>query len=168
MSAFLGLQCHLCKTRFPAEAVYVCDRCLGPLEPVYDYGAIRLTREDIERRPKNLWRYRELLPIEGQPLTGFNSGFTPLVRAGRMVATHHDCVYEQFPQLFRDAAAVIRAKRKLYMRADRIVCISQDARRGLLQYYPVEAARTCVVHHGFTGLPRSAQAAEELDRKSVV
>jgi threonine synthase len=84
VSALIGLQCHLCKTAFPAEAVYVCDRCLGPLEPVYDYGAIRLTREDIERRPKNLWRYRELLPIEGEPRTGFNSGFTPLVRCQRL------------------------------------------------------------------------------------
>jgi threonine synthase len=84
MSALVGLQCHLCHTRFPAEAIYVCDRCLGPLEPVYDYGAIRLTREDIAQRPKNLWRYRELLPIEGEPRTGFHSGFTPLVRCTRL------------------------------------------------------------------------------------
>ena len=80
----IGLQCHLCKTRFPAEALYVCDRCLGPLEPVYDYSAIRLTRETIEQRPKNLWRYRELLPIADRPRTGFNSGFTPLVRCEQL------------------------------------------------------------------------------------
>jgi threonine synthase len=84
MSAFVGLQCHLCKTLFPAEALYVCDRCLGPLEPVYDYTAVRVTREAIEARPKNLWRYRELLPIQGEPRTGFNSGFTPLVRCTRL------------------------------------------------------------------------------------
>ena len=84
MSALLGLQCHLCKTQFPAEAVYVCDRCLGPLEPIYDYTAIHLTRGQIEKRPKNLWRYRELLPITGEPRTGFNSGFTPLVRCTRL------------------------------------------------------------------------------------
>ena len=84
MSAFIGLQCHVCKTAFPAEAIYVCDRCLGPLEPVYDYASIHLTREEIERRPKNLWRYRELLPITGEPRTGFHSGFTPLVRCTRL------------------------------------------------------------------------------------
>jgi threonine synthase len=80
----IGLQCHLCKATFPAEATYVCDRCLGPLEPIYDYRAIALTRDQIERRPKNLWRYRELLPITGEPRTGFNSGFTPLVRCDRL------------------------------------------------------------------------------------
>jgi threonine synthase len=84
VSALIGLQCHVCKTAFPAEATYVCDRCLGPLEPVYDYPAIRLTRDEIERRPKNLWRYRELLPITGEPLTGFHSGYTPLVRCTRL------------------------------------------------------------------------------------
>jgi len=80
----VGLQCHLCKTPFPADASYVCEKCLGPLEPVYDYDAITLTRSAIERRPKNLWRYRELLPIVGEPRTGFNSGFTPLVRCDRL------------------------------------------------------------------------------------
>ena len=83
-SALIGLQCHLCKNIVPAEAVYVCDKCLGPLEPLYDFSAIKLTREIIERRPKNLWRYRELLPIAGEPLTGFNSGYTPLVRCDRL------------------------------------------------------------------------------------
>jgi threonine synthase len=85
-SALTGLQCHLCKAIFPAEATYVCEKCLGPLEPVYDYQSITVTREEIEKRPKNLWRYRELLPITGEPLTGFHSGFTPLVRCDRLAS----------------------------------------------------------------------------------
>ena len=49
---------------------------------------------EIEARPKNLWRYRELLPITGEPRTGFNSGFTPLVRcrsAGRAPRRRASC-----------------------------------------------------------------------------
>ena len=84
MNTLIGLQCHVCKTPCPAEAVYVCEKCLGPLEPVYDYEAIALTREEIARRPKNLWRYRELLPVTGEPRTGLNSGYTPLVRCARL------------------------------------------------------------------------------------
>ena len=81
-----SLRCHLCQTGFPASALWVCDRCLGPLEVTYDYKAIAQTvsRALIEGRAKNLWRYRELLPIEGQPRTGLHSGFTPLVRADRL------------------------------------------------------------------------------------
>ncbi|MBM3772591.1 MAG: threonine synthase [Acidimicrobiia bacterium] len=84
MSPLLGLQCHLCKSVFPPEAVYACGKCLGPLEPIYDYARVTLTRDTIERRPKNIWRYRELLPITGEPRTGFHTGFTPLVRATRL------------------------------------------------------------------------------------
>ena len=88
MSYFTGLECSMCGVAFPAEALYVCDQCLGPLEATYDEDGIRrhVTREVIESRPKNLWRYREFLPIEGEPRTGFHSGYTPLVRANRLAA----------------------------------------------------------------------------------
>jgi threonine synthase len=82
------LRCHLCQAEYPAGALWVCGKCLGPLEVAFDYAALRgtLTREMIEKRPKNMWRYRELLPIAGEPRTGLHSGFTPLVRADRLAA----------------------------------------------------------------------------------
>ena len=86
MTYFTGLQCFLCGTAFPAKALFVCDQCLGPLEPAYDYEAVRvdMSRAVVASRPQNLWRYRELLPIAGEPRTGLHSGFTPLVRADRL------------------------------------------------------------------------------------
>jgi threonine synthase len=80
------LRCHLCHATFPAEALWVCNKCLGPLEVVYDYDLIARTfsRALVESRPKNLWRYRELLPIAGEPRTGLHSGCTPLVRADHL------------------------------------------------------------------------------------
>jgi threonine synthase len=81
-----SLRCHLCQTVFPAGPLWVCDRCLGPLEVAWDYEAVGrlLSRDLIESRPHNIWRYRELLPITGEPRTGLHSGFTPLVRAERL------------------------------------------------------------------------------------
>ncbi|MGE3403681.1 MAG: threonine synthase [Vicinamibacterales bacterium] len=85
MKFVAGLTCHLCGAKYPAQALWVCTECLGPLEVSFDYDAIRpaISRELIESRPRNLWRYRELLPVE-EPRTGFNSGFTPLVKATRL------------------------------------------------------------------------------------
>ena len=85
MKFVAGLTCHLCGATYPPEALWVCTDCLGPLEVSYDYEAIRgvMTRALIESRPPSLWRYLELLPVE-EPKTGFNSGFTPLVRATRL------------------------------------------------------------------------------------
>jgi threonine synthase len=84
MKFVAGLTCHLCGASYEAEANWVCS-CLGPLEVTYRYDAIRevISRDLIESRPPSLWRYLELLPVE-QPRTGFNSGFTPLVRASRL------------------------------------------------------------------------------------
>ena len=80
-----GLTCHLCGAKYPPKASWVCSECLGPLEVSYDYEAVRkvMSRELIESRPRSLWRYLELLPVS-EPLTGFYSGFTPLVRASRL------------------------------------------------------------------------------------
>jgi threonine synthase len=84
MSFVTGLQCHVCGQAYPAEARWACS-CLGPLEVTYDYAAIRkaISRKLVESRPPSLWRYLELLPVT-EPRTGFNSGFTPLVRASRL------------------------------------------------------------------------------------
>lgn len=81
-----GLKCRECGREYPVEPIYVCEFCFGPLEVIYDYKGIKkvLTKKNIERRPKNLWRYKELLPIDGEPQVGLNSGFTPLLRADNL------------------------------------------------------------------------------------
>lgn len=85
-SFFSGLKCRECGKKFAAEVLYVCDECFGPLEVDYDYEAIGrvLTRAEISRRGPNMWRYRELLPIDGEVTVGGHVGFTPLVRADRL------------------------------------------------------------------------------------
>jgi threonine synthase len=88
MSFVKGLRCRECGAESPVAPLHVCDVCFGPFEVAYDYAAMRgvVTREAIERRPRNLWRYRELLPIDGEPTIGLHSGMTPLVRAERLAA----------------------------------------------------------------------------------
>ncbi len=87
-STVLGLACRECGKSYPKEALYVCEFCFGPLEVAYDYAEVarRLTRESIAKRGKNLWRYAELLPIDGPPQVAFDVGFTPLIRARRLGA----------------------------------------------------------------------------------
>ncbi len=86
MSYFTALKCKECGTPYPPERGYMCQECLGPLEVDYDYDRIRseVAREDVVKRPLNLWRYRELLPVAGEPIAGLYSGWTPLIRARRL------------------------------------------------------------------------------------
>lgn len=85
-SLMTGLKCKECGAEYRADRSFICLNCFGPLEVVYDYRKIgrRLSPQAISSRPRNLWRYRELLPLTGDPISGFHSGFTPLVRADRL------------------------------------------------------------------------------------
>ena len=81
-----GLKCRLCGKSYPSEALNFCTDDFGPLEVDYDYDAIAkvFTKEKLSFRPFNMWRYRELLPLDGEPTVGTQVGGTPLVKANRL------------------------------------------------------------------------------------
>ncbi|MBI5802884.1 MAG: threonine synthase [Verrucomicrobia bacterium] len=81
-----ALKCRECGKEYPLSATHVCEFDFGPLEVAYDYDRIKqsLTRAAIESRPRTMWRYRELLPIAGEPTVGCQVGYTPLVKADRL------------------------------------------------------------------------------------
>ena len=81
-----GLKCRLCGKVYPKQALNFCTEDFGPLEVTYDYEAVARTfsRKAIESRPRNMWRYRELLPVDGPPTVGLHVGCTPLIRADRL------------------------------------------------------------------------------------
>ena len=83
MKYTIGLKCKECKREYSISPIHVCEFCFGPLEVIYDYEKIKksLTREKIEGRPKSMWRYRELLPLNNNPTVGTDVGFTPLIRS---------------------------------------------------------------------------------------
>ncbi len=82
----LGLACRVCATEHPLEANGTCTRCFGPLDPVYDWEALRatVTPERIARGPLSLWRYADLLPVSAPSAPRLSPGFTPLVPAPRL------------------------------------------------------------------------------------
>jgi threonine synthase len=78
------LACRLCGAPADPSPVAVCEHCLGPLEPTYDPARRLPTREEIEARPRSIWRYREWLPLQDAPVVSEDTGFTPLVDAPRL------------------------------------------------------------------------------------
>ena len=61
-----SLRCKECKTSYPLDARYVCERCFGPLEVAYatreatDPAALR---RRIQAGPHSIWRYADFLPV---------------------------------------------------------------------------------------------------------
>jgi threonine synthase len=81
-----ALRCRNCETDQALEAVGVCPRCWGPLDPVYDRGQLArlLTRERIAAGPPSIWRYADLLPVAPPEEQRLAPGLTPLVSADRL------------------------------------------------------------------------------------
>jgi threonine synthase len=77
----LALACKLCGTPHPASPSATCEDCLGPLDPVYDPARALPDAATIAGRPPSLWRYREWLPFDGEPVVSLDSGFTPLLES---------------------------------------------------------------------------------------
>ena len=82
----LSQACKLCGTPHPASATATCEECLGPLEPVYDAARPLPIAATIAARAPSLWRYREWLPFEGDPVVSLDSGFTPLLESPALAA----------------------------------------------------------------------------------
>lgn len=82
----LGLKCRQCGKLYPKAANFFCPDDSAPLEVAYDYAKIapHVSRAKFASRPKNMWRYKELLPLDGEPTVGPQVGGTPLVRADRL------------------------------------------------------------------------------------
>lgn len=128
-----GLRCRECGIEYPKQPVAGCDECFGPLEVDYDFHGISrvLSREVIAARPKNLWRYRELLPVDHEPTVGLSSGGTPLIRADRLARVlgirelyvKNDSV--NAPTLsFKDRVTAVAVNKALEFRLEAVGCAS--------------------------------------------
>jgi len=82
-----SLRCKECKTTYPLDARYVCERCFGPLEVAYaprpaaDPDGLK---RRIQAGPHSLWRYSDFLPVQAPPRGVLPAGYTPLLRAERL------------------------------------------------------------------------------------
>ena len=82
------LECAACGLRHEAQRLHnLCTNCGKPLLVRYDLdrAAATLTKESLRDRGSDLWRYREVLPVEhDENIVSLGEGWTPLVRASRL------------------------------------------------------------------------------------
>ncbi|MEK6337111.1 MAG: threonine synthase [Acidobacteriota bacterium] len=84
------LECAACGLRHEARRLHnLCTQCGKPLLVRYELerAAASLKKESLRDRGPDLWRYREVLPVEqADNIVTLGEGFTPLVRASRLGA----------------------------------------------------------------------------------
>jgi threonine synthase len=161
-----ALVCRECGKEYPTTAIHVCDLCFGPLEVKYNYEEIRRTisRRKIEAGPHSMWRYSDLLPIEGSAAVGLHAGFTPMVRAHNLGAClglnelyiKNDTV--NHPTLsFKDRVVAVALSRARELGFETVACASTGNLANSVAAHAASAGMQCYVF-----IPGDLEAAKVL------
>ncbi len=142
-----ALRCRECGRQYPLDPIHVCEWCFGPLEVWYEYekmtGAV--TRESIARGPHSIWRYKDLLPVEGDNLVDINAGFTPLIKADRLgkalglenLYIKNDCVNPTYS--FKDRVVAVASTRARELGFEALACASTGNLAGAVAAHAARA-----------------------------
>jgi threonine synthase len=166
MTFVIGLKCRECGRVYPKQLLAGCEDCFAPLEVDYDYEGISrvLSRETIASRSNNLWRYRELLPLDGDPIVGLATGATPLTRASRLgralgideLYIKNDSVNS--PTLsFKDRVTAVAINKALEFKLEAVGCASTG-----------NLANSVAANSAAAGLPAYILIPEDLEPNKIL
>jgi len=127
--------------------------CFGPLEVAYDYDVIKdaVSRASIAAGPASLWRYKPMLPIEGDRYVDTQAGFTPLIEAKNLgralglknVYVKNDTVNPTFS--FKDRPVSIASSKAVEFGFDTLACASTGNLAGSVAAHAAKAGMRGVV-----------------------
>ena len=113
------------------QALSLCDFCLSPLEVSYDYKAMAgaVSREKLAAGPPSMWRYVDLLSVEGE-VVDIGAGFTPLTKADRLgrelgldeLYIKNDCLNPTYS--FKDRPVSVAVTKAREFGFDTVACAS--------------------------------------------
>ncbi len=131
MSYARALRCRKCGQEYPLQPIGLCDFCLSPLEVSYDYKSMAsvLSREKLAGGPRSMWRYSDLLPVEGVEVD-IGAGFTPLIRADNLgrelgldqLYIKNDCLNPTYS--FKDRVVSVAIAKAQEFGFDTVACAS--------------------------------------------
>jgi threonine synthase len=160
------LVCVDCGATYPPdEILYTCRRCGHLLAVEYDMESIRVDRDQWNRRPLSVWRYRELLPVTIEPVT-LQEGGTPLYhlsRIGEELGLRH--LYAKHEGMnpsgsFKDRGMTVGVSMALQLGKTTVACASTGNTSASLAVYAAKAGIPAVVllPSGKVALGKVAQA----------
>ena len=131
MSYVRALCCRKCGREYPPGPMNLCDFCFSPLEVIYDYKSMAeaVSRKRLSGGPVSMWRYRDLLPVDGA-VVDIGAGFTPLTKAhnlGRELGLEqlyikNDCLNPTFS--FKDRVVSVAISKAREFGFDTVACAS--------------------------------------------
>jgi len=145
------LECVNCGATYPAdEILYNCTKCGHLLAVKYSLDTINVTRAAWDKRPLSVWRYKELLPVQGEPVT-LQEGGTPLYhlkKLGEEMGIPH--LYAKHEGMnpsgsFKDRGMTVGVSMALQLGKKSVACASTGNTSASLAVYAAKAGIPAVV-----------------------
>ncbi|MCC7566320.1 MAG: threonine synthase [Methanomicrobiaceae archaeon] len=160
------LVCVHCAAEYaPEQILYTCERCGHLLTVSYALDDLAVTRDVWSERPLSVWRYRELLPVQGEPVT-LREGGTPLYHLrsiGREIGVSE--LYAKHEGMnpsgsFKDRGMTVGVSMALELGMRSVACASTGNTSASLAAYAAKAGIPAVVllPAGKVALGKVAQA----------
>lgn len=134
----------------PDQILYNCRSCGHLLAVQYDLDTISVDRKTWNQRPLSVWRYRELLPVTGEPVT-LQEGGTPLYhlkKLGKEMGLPH--LYAKHEGMnpsgsFKDRGMTVGVSMALQLGMKSVACASTGNTSASLAVYGARAGIPVVV-----------------------
>ncbi|CCJ35610.2 threonine synthase [Methanoculleus bourgensis MS2] len=156
---------HCAATYAPDQIIYTCKHCGHLLTVEYDLDGIDVSREEWDRRPLSVWRYREILPVQGEPVS-LQEGGTPLYhleKIGKELGLPE--LYAKHEGMnptgsFKDRGMTVGVSMARQLGMTSVACASTGNTSASLAAYAAKASIPCVVllPAGKVALGKVAQA----------
>ncbi len=161
----MHLECISCRRTYDISAVMNTCSCDGLLEIKYDLSKISYSLEERASVPPHVWKYRELLPICGSPVTLMEGG-TPLYRCKRL---EKECnvkeLYVKHEGMnptgsFKDRGMTVGVSRAVELGMNTVACASTGNTSASMAIYAARAGLSALVllPSGYVALGKIAQA----------
>lgn len=152
MGQVISLKCRECGKEYTPTVIYVCGECFGPLDAIYDYDSIKLDKKALQDRPKNLWRYQELLPIQDSSnIVDIGGGYTILQKSTKLAKIlglnnlyfKNDSVNPTFS--FKDRPASVAVSKALEFGFTAVGCASTGNLAAAVAAHAAKAGLPCYI-----------------------
>lgn len=165
MSSYIKeMKCARCSKKYDPNGGPI--RCSnhddGRLDIYYDYDALRevVTQAELSKRPRGVWRYRELLPVNHpKNIVSLGEGGTPLIparRLGQRLALERLWLLDDTrnpTSSFKDRPMTVGLSKAVELSYQTVVSASSGNAAAALSAYSAKAGLTCV-----TFVPEMASA----------
>ncbi|MDR2855953.1 MAG: threonine synthase [Methanomicrobiales archaeon] len=160
------LACIHCGQKYGSnEIIYTCRSCGHLLEVRYDLDTVKVACESWKERPLSVWKYKELLPVKGNPVT-LQEGGTPLYHLKRIGAElGMNYLYAKHEGMnpsgsFKDRGMTVGVSMALELGMKSVACASTGNTSASLAVYGAKAGVPSIVllPAGKVALGKVAQA----------